>query len=146
MRELKPDPDGTPGVVKFTEEAYNLWIKCYDKTQSEREAPDFQENLQGVWAKMPSQAARLALIIHCCRLVSGETGERLDRKSMAMAWLLAEYFKSHARRVYQHLQEGPEVRKIRHVANWIKKHAPAGVTARELTMEGCSRPLMRPGH
>ncbi|MCL6478863.1 MAG: hypothetical protein K6T65_10645, partial [Peptococcaceae bacterium] len=50
------------------------------------------------------------------------------------AWLLAEYFKSHARRVYQHLQEDPEDRKIRQVADWIKKHAPAGVTARELTM------------
>lgn len=133
LRELKPNPDGSPQVITLADEAYSLWIDCYNQIQTERDALDFPENLQGVWAKMPSQAARLSLIIHCCRLVTKETSsEKVDHKSMAMAWLLTDYFRSHARRVYQQLREDPEDRKIRQVLEWIKKYAPGGVTTREL--------------
>jgi hypothetical protein len=137
--EMEPQPDGRPVTVTLTPEAYRLWVECFDANAMEREAPDFPENLQGVWAKMPSQAARLALIIHCCRQVDGETGDQVDEKTMAMAWLLVDYFRSHARRVYRQLREDPEEKKIRQVVEWMKKHGKDGVTARELARAGISK-------
>ncbi|SHF70570.1 Protein of unknown function [Desulfofundulus australicus DSM 11792] len=135
--KLEPNADGTPQVVTLTPDAYSLWVECYNENTRERMAPDFPENLQGPWAKMPSQAARLALIIHMCRLVSGETTSgAVDKKSMAKAWLLVDYFKSHARRVYRQLKEDPEDKGIRRVVEWCRKHGKDGVTPRELARAG----------
>ncbi|MBE3585472.1 MAG: DUF3987 domain-containing protein [Thermoanaerobacter sp.] len=135
--ELQPNVDGTPQVVTLTPDAYSLWVECFNENARERMAPDFPENLQGPWAKMPSQAARLALIIHLCRRSMGETtSDQVDRVSMAKAWLLVDYFKSHARRVYRQLKEDPEDKGIRRVVEWCRKHGKDGVTPRELARAG----------
>ncbi|MBC7294267.1 MAG: DUF3987 domain-containing protein, partial [Thermoleophilia bacterium] len=111
--DLPATPDN-PVVLELTPAAYALWVEMYDGLVAERSQPDFQEHLHGPWAKMPSQAARLALIIHLCELVAArldieeppELGP-VDEFSMAKAWLLVDYFKSHARRVYSELRESP---------------------------------------
>jgi Protein of unknown function (DUF3987) len=50
--------------------------------------------------------ARLALIIHICRVVTGEADtEAVDEHSVTAAIALVEYFKAHTRRVYQRLRD-----------------------------------------
>jgi len=134
LRALEPNKDGSPTLVTLTPEAKALWIEAFNETMMERDGK-VPDNLRGPWSKFPSQAARLALIIHMTRLVNSETTSGpVDETSMAMAWRLVEYFKSHARKVYAQLQESPEDRKIRKVLEWMKKHRKQSVTARELQM------------
>lgn len=131
---LEPNQDGGPTLVTLTPEAKSLWVEAYNETMKERDTK-VPDNLRGPWSKFPSQAARLALIIHLTRRVSNETSSGpVDKISMVMAWRLVEYFKSHTRKVYAQLQESPEDRKIRRVLEWMRRHGKESVTARELQM------------
>jgi len=131
--KLLQSKSDVPVVVKLSQDAYGLWVKCFNENAEERDALDFPENLQGVWAKMPSQAARLALIIHTCRYISGETNSGdVDISSIASAWTLVDYFKNHARKVYKQLKEDPEDKTVRKILEWCKKHKKEEVTTREL--------------
>jgi len=134
LLKLAPNADSNPALVTLTPEAKALWVEAYNETMLERDTrvPD---TLRGPWSKFPSQAARLALIIHLTRWVNNETTSGpVDEKSMAMAWRLVEYFKSHTRKVYAQLRESPEDRRIRKVLEWMKKRKKQSVTARELQM------------
>lgn len=64
---------------------------------------DFPRHLRGAWAKMPAQLATVALILHCVRAASGEPlADEIDTIALHMAAVqIEDYFKPHARRVYQ---------------------------------------------
>lgn len=132
LAQLTENEDGTPVIVTLTSEAKALWVDCFNNNTDEREQLKFSP-LDGVWAKMPSQAGRLALIIHCCRFVCKETASfQVDKESIAAAWLLVEYFKAHARRVYREIRESAFDKKARRMLAWLKEHAQAGVTVRDI--------------
>lgn len=57
---------------------------------------------QGVYAKMPNQAARLALILHCLEHPEHPSDEMVSAETMNAAIDLAEYFRSHAHRALTH--------------------------------------------
>lgn len=105
------------------------WINDHYK---EQEDPSFPDNLRGPWAKMEGYAARLALILHMCRIASGEvTSEDVDEYSMTGAAALIEYFKSHAKRVYSRLKASPEEKRMMGAVEWIKRQG-GKVTARDI--------------
>jgi hypothetical protein len=91
------DADPRPTVVRLAPEAAELWRQWYLAHTAEP-AP---EGLAGPWAKLPSQAARLALTLHC--LLAAEAGagdtaipDRLDTQTLAAALdLIDEYVKPH---------------------------------------------------
>jgi hypothetical protein len=77
--DFNPDE---PHVVVLDPEAKRLWVEWYESNQ--RELKEIEENIRGVWAKMPSQCARLILIAHLTRWAAGETpdGDIVDRHSL----------------------------------------------------------------
>jgi hypothetical protein len=121
--KLFADLDGRPEIVKLSPEAKSLWVEKFERTEVEKwHFANTFSPLRGPWAKMPSQAGRIALILHCCKVVLGEAQDFvLDRETMAQAWLLVDYFKDHARRVYRSLTQTPEDRRAEAIMIWVKK-------------------------
>lgn len=126
------DGSPTPVIVPFTPSGKSVWVEWINDHYKEQEDPSFPDNLRGPWAKMEGYAARLALILHMCRIASGEvTSEDVDEYSMTGAAALIEYFKSHAKRVYSRLKASPEEKRMMGAVEWIKRQG-GKVTARDI--------------
>jgi hypothetical protein len=124
--ELKPDQDAegntSPVVLHLTPAAKDQWRSWITGHYKEQTEESFAEHLKGPWAKMEGYCARLALIIHCCRLAAGEVkSEEIDEESVLSAWALVDYFKSHARKVYAQLRTTPADTRAQQVLKWIEK-------------------------
>jgi len=129
-------PDGAtkPAVLPFTHDAKQLWREWITGHYYEQDASDFPDSLRGPWAKLEGYTARFALIMQMARVACGEDDAsqyEIDATSMAAAAELADYFKSHARRVYVYLQATPEDKRALSALAWIRRQAGQSVTARE---------------
>jgi hypothetical protein len=113
--------NGAPVQVNMTTDAQQAWKAFTDKLAEERNASDFAEVLQGPWSKMEAYGARLALIVHCLRMVYGETLEKeVEPTDFERAAQLVEYFKSHTRKVYQAIGADRTTTRARKILQWIK--------------------------
>lgn len=109
--ESDGEGDDHPRVVKLSEPARRLWSEWYTAHAAETQVDGFPHRLAGPWAKMSSQLARLALILHALRNPVPEQ-TRLQAETLGNAGDLIDYFKSHARRVYKHLQRPQRNRQV----------------------------------
>ena len=137
--EPSRDADGkeSPVKVAFTPEAKEIWVEWITAHYAEQEAPTFPTNLRGPWAKLDGYCARLALVVHFLRLACGEVkSEQVDETSVASAWALIDYFKSHTRRVYQRLRTTRDDQRALRALAWIRrqpeKDGQVQVSARDL--------------
>jgi len=121
-----------PRIERWTARAEAIWESWFNANAAETIAEAFPRSLKGPWDKMPSNAARLILIVHFLRLVSGEVGsEEVDEESVRRGIRLANYFKAHARRVRRQLESTHEDARTLRVIAWIKKKG-GQCTARDL--------------
>lgn len=122
---LRPDEDGDgdeqPAVVRLSPCAVDLLERWYGEHAAETERDGFPPHLRGPWAKMPSQLARLALILHA--LEHAEPIAEIGDATLARAMDLVDYFKGHARRVYRRLAGGKQDRKLA-VLQALKEQGP----------------------
>jgi hypothetical protein len=119
------DAAGRPAakVVDLAPEARPLWQDWYDRHQQELEADDFPDVLKGPWSKLAAYAARFALILHLLRWACGEeVGEEVDAESLARAFELVAYFKSHARAVYARLRCDKQGRRVEQAIAWVRRN------------------------
>lgn len=120
-------------ILKLTREAKQIWINGFNYLQKEIMDGKVSKVESEAWKKLPSQAARIALIIHVVRLVSEQyVDEDIDQKSMAMAWELINYFKACFRKVYKKAGAVYNDDKTQRVLSYIKKKGK--VTARKVQM------------
>src|SRR5262249_40014106 len=104
-----PDPETipeepVPHVIGWTPEGKRAWVEHVETIARELNSEEVPDNLRGPWSKLEGTGARLALVLHVCRQVMGETPNRdVDEVSMRNATMLVDYFKAHARRTYPHL-------------------------------------------
>jgi hypothetical protein len=80
----------------MTSNARTLFIEARNQLAQERWLPGFPEKLQGPWAKMDTQLAKLAFILAAVRGV-----DRVEQLDMERATRLIDYFKFAARKVYK---------------------------------------------
>ena len=75
------------------------------------------------WSKLEEYAARLALIIHLTRFVSGESVEafEVDVQSMAAGIALTRWFCEETRRVYALLEQSDVERQRDDLMSWIRR-------------------------
>lgn len=96
-----PSGDVLPRVARFESEALALWQEWYDETATEIREDALPASLKGVWAKLPSQLARLALILHVTW--AADAGQQpkatIPAATLAAGVAMADYFKAHARTV-----------------------------------------------
>ncbi|HLY29668.1 MAG TPA: DUF3987 domain-containing protein, partial [Ktedonobacterales bacterium] len=129
-----PGGDGArePSVLTFSHDAKQLWREWITGHYDEQEMPMFPDNLRGPWAKIEGYTARFALVIQLARWACGEaSNDAIDATSMAAAAELADYYKSHARRVYAYLHITPDDKRALAALAWIRRQAGQCVTARE---------------
>jgi hypothetical protein len=127
--QLRPataaDGSPRPREVMLSAPARETWRRFLAAHRAEVRDPTFPPYLKGAWDKLRSYAARLALIVHELRRACGEAEtEEVDEVSMRAAWALSDYFKSHARRVYQELQRPQKAKRLQtqveRAERWIK--------------------------
>jgi Protein of unknown function (DUF3987) len=130
MEPLKDDHGrNVPKRIIFTAHGKTVFVNWLEKRHfKERNNPSLPEILSGPWAKFDGYAARIALIIHLTRLVSGEVkSERIDEKSVRAAIKLIDYFKDHCAHVYTEIRTRAEKLKCdsriietKKIVDWIK--------------------------
>src|SRR5262249_55580125 len=87
----------TAVILHLSPEGRVGFIEWHDACMAEMQQPGVPSALRGPWAKLPSQLARIALILHVVE--HGPQGVVSIRTIRAAADLI-EYFKAHVRRVY----------------------------------------------
>jgi Protein of unknown function (DUF3987) len=101
-------PDGTlaPRRARLDADAMRLWGQWYDANAEEVRDDRMPSNLRGTWSKLPSQLARLVLILHLgYSLDAGATvGATIPRSTLEAACDLLDYFREHARAVLGELR------------------------------------------
>ena len=83
-------------------------------------------------AKIPAQAARLALVLHCAADACGEPhSAKITGETMQKAITLASWFRREAQRLYSLRSESDDDRQVRELVEWITRHG-GQVTPRDL--------------
>lgn len=102
MYEVGQNGQPFPLVLDLTPNAKSLWVEYYNVHGKEQNNQNGE--LAAAWAKLLEYPGRLALVIHCIRVVAGdplvETSERVDAKSMEVGIKLTQWFKLEASRLY----------------------------------------------
>ena len=108
LREQRHAPiraeDGQPEPVAVTldDEALKLFADFVNRHGDEQ--LDMTGDLAAAWSKLEGYAARLALIVHCVRVKTGDPTltdpDRIDAQSITVGIQLARWFGHEARRIY----------------------------------------------
>jgi Protein of unknown function (DUF3987) len=122
-----------PVELGFTAKGRAAFIAFAEALYAELADPGLPDDLRGPWSKYDGGAgARLALILHVCRVVSGEaTDDAVDEQSVMAASTLVDYFKGHARRVYSRLRSTRADQRAETALQWVRVHGGA-CTVRDL--------------
>lgn len=83
-------------VVRPSADAAVLWVSWFDGLSDQMNDEQFPARLIGPWAKLSSQAARIALILHAC----DDGGAVLSGETMARALRIVDCLAAHTRKVY----------------------------------------------
>ncbi|RIV24687.1 DUF3987 domain-containing protein [Alicyclobacillaceae bacterium I2511] len=135
LNGLQGHPDGTPIILTLTKMAKTLYNAWQDEHFAEINAPNFPERLEGPWAKLEIYMLRLALTVQMLRVVSGLANDgEIDEESILAAADLVDYFKSHAKKVYEHLSETAEDKQVRQVVKWLQMQEGQSATPRDMQM------------
>jgi hypothetical protein len=87
----------TPKTIVLSEEAEEVFEAFYNEMQQALSGDAIPGVMRGTFSKAPSQVARIALVLHCARNVSGEESDpyRLSADTMEAAIEIVKYFLSH---------------------------------------------------
>jgi hypothetical protein len=121
-----PDGDVLPRVARLETEARTLWREWYDENAEEHRDEKLPSSLKGTWAKLPSQLARLALILHIGHAVDAAQAVRpmVSAETLAEAIVLVDYFKTHTRAVLGELRQ-PRSQLEDRVLRGLAEHGPS---------------------
>ena len=99
------------------------------------EQADLSGDLAAAWSKLECYAARLALVVHCVRVVSHDqtlhSADVIDEVSVNAGVTLSRWFGHEARRIYAMLAETEGEGEQRQLMEWITTRGGTA-TAREL--------------
>jgi len=114
-----------PELVTLTPEAKEIFVTFYNATFRTARVSDERE--EAAWAKLPGQAARLALV---GQLASDADATTISGNVMRAACNLAEWYGHEAVRIYSELSETEPVRERRELVEFMKRRG-GRVTVRE---------------
>lgn len=117
----------------YLDDEDGIYRDWYNQNYMETEAPEFPKCLLGIWGKINGHAARIALILHLCKVVTENANyEAVSSDTIREAIAIAEYFKDHAKKVHGVLGDNNFNRTDQKVIEWMSKHNRDTVTPREL--------------
>jgi hypothetical protein len=122
--------EASPLDIPIGPAAKVLWVAYFD--QHAGELAELSGNLAAAWSKLEAYTARIALLFHCVRLVTGQTNPgAIDEESMAGAIQLSRWHGRETRRIYAQLQESAEQRERQQLVQLIRKRG-GQITVRQL--------------
>ena len=129
--ELDSSGKERPALLELSGDSRRMFAEYMNNTGSE--GFTMFGDLRAAWAKFVGRCARLAGIIHCCRLADGEAVEScvIDVASMESAISLSEWGKRETLRVYSLMGESEFQDSLRLLAAWVADQGGA-VTARDV--------------
>ena len=105
----------------------------------------FAPHLHGPWSKLRGYCARLALVIHLLRQVSGDDSladpALVDGDSVSRAVRLINYFKAHLRKVLHAMDADRAVLQARRILRWIERENRGSFKRYEVFRDCRSRSL-----
>lgn len=109
-----------PCFVRLTSCGRTAWQRFTDALAADRNDDATPDGIKSALGKLNSYGARLALIVHCLRLATGEAeDENVDGESVDRAASLVRYFRGHLLRVYSAMDAAPRVADARKLLRWI---------------------------
>ncbi len=125
-----PAGDPVPRLIGLTPEGKDAWVAFYN--EHAREQAELVGDLAAAWSKLEGYAARLALVLHVVRTVTGDAAaDAVDVQSVEAGITLSKWFAGEVVRVYGVLQETQEDRDKRLVVELIQRLG-GSVTPRDL--------------
>lgn len=122
-----------PIIVGLTPSAKAAWIAFFNEHATEQ--VDLSGELAAAWSKLECYAARLALVIHCVRIVNRDSSltsaDAIDESSITAGITLSRWFGNEARRIYAMLRENEGEAEQRQLLEWVIARGGAA-TVREL--------------
>jgi hypothetical protein len=116
----RPPP---PIELSFTAQGRAALIQFANGLYEELADPALPVHLRGPWAKLDGYVARVALILHLCRVVCDEAAsDDVDEHSVTAMVQRMEYFKAHAQRVYTRLRSTRADQRAETARRWIQGH------------------------
>ena len=121
----RTEDDGTPrpGLIPLDAEAKRMFIQWHDLHA--RESAELVGDLAASYSKLKGVTLRLALILHCVRVVSQNpavvSSATIDASSITAAMTLVEWFKHEAHRVYETVDLSDEIRDRLRLVEVIKR-------------------------
>jgi hypothetical protein len=135
LSQLNFGPDGQPIDLPLTADAEALFVDFVNEHGEEQQALD-DDDMEAAWAKLEGYAARLALVIHLVRVVTGddaiEDPDKADATSIATGINLARWFGEETRRVYASMSLSDEDRFRQRLVEKIRSNAGGRITPRDL--------------
>lgn len=122
-----------PVLVRPSEAAMDLWRDWWRESERER-AEAAETAIRAMLPKVREAGARLALVFHCCAVVTGEQGvtaDVLDARTMASGIDLARWFAAEGRRVYAMLGRDAQADASERLVDWIERRG-GSTTVREV--------------
>lgn len=107
-------------TISFTEDGKKLFVEYHNYLEDEKD--EISDSMDSTWSKLKGYTATLALLVHMCRYVCGETKhENVDEISTVYATKLIDYFKTHALKVHNHLKANKEDKRVITLVEKIKE-------------------------
>jgi hypothetical protein len=125
LRKLELD-NGKPTLISWAGDGREAWRDFTRRHAAEMNDPTFPQPLKGPWVKLKAYCARFALLLHYLRWAGRKAGDVIldgvDEKDLLNATLLIDYFKNHAKRVYNIIDADWRIRPARRVLAWLASH------------------------
>ena len=119
-----------PRYIGMTKAAQRIYQDFYNRHNIEQ--AELSGDLAAAWSKLEEIPLRLALIIHCVKMATGETTtDRVDVDTIEAAIALTRWHCYETRRVYAMLAESDTDSERRQLADWIRGKG-GSITVREL--------------
>ena len=127
---IEPETNGggvwMPATVKLSREAHELFKKFYNDIHTVIDSEALPSLFRGSFSKAPSQAARLALVLHLGRQACGEeaSSSLVSAETMDAAIQVTSYFLGHLTALESGFHVGASrAENIRQkILGWLKRH------------------------
>lgn len=129
--ETNAEDEKVPLVIAMTDDATEQFSEFFNEHNKSQAKLD--ESLGAAFSKLEEYPARLALIIHLCRSVSGESVDplMLDSQSIEAGINLTRWFANETCRVYAILERDKAEDEVAELVEWITQQG-GRITARDL--------------
>lgn len=116
--------ENNPKLLRFSKEAKEAYILWYDVTERETTIAGFPETLKGVWKKLKGLHPRILLIMFMLKWASDPREVKMDlidQEVVIYTNYMMDYFKTHAKKVFQFTQSNFEDKNAIKLMEYVRK-------------------------